>query len=765
MKANTINLLEKAHNLAGGEAYQISVHYELVSMLLTSFVQDQFYRSSQSIRRCLQVLVEQADAEFAAKAAIYARTEFGMRNITHLLAACIAPRLSGKPWAKQFYERIVHRPDDMGKILAQLGQNKSNRALPNALKKGFAQAFNKFDTYQLAKYKNTGDKVSLTDVLRLVHPSCTDRNKVGLQSLIQGNLKNTDTWESRLSAAGQLASPGARKQAKAQVWRSLLQEKRLGYFALLRNLRNIIEQAPEAIEAACQQLTNRYLIKKSLVLPFRIDTAYHQLVHPAPPAPSHPHIPCRPYRPKPPNVPKINQRIPDKIKHICLAVLLKKAPEKRLKKLFDSIKKFAWDEEKIRQSAPKMQKSYYELREVVQQLLPYEEVLTTLVHQLVTAKPNSMLASEAVISQFRLKIQHALHAGYRFPHKKIAQIVIGWGQGFSQLFQILTQHLWLVHLAKKIVALVQAHQKKIKRNPLPFFRSCLPEVVQLVAAEKATQPIIAEKIQAQLIILFNQEQKRSIQLWQSYQQQRATYRQYIKLYPSWEKQYKQELVQYQRTIKRYEKKLAKYQQRLATWKAQRPAKEALILQVKEALEKATEISLDNVPVFAGHTLVALDTSGSMAGQPFQIGSLLMAALAHANLNADLMVFDSRADYLQVPHDNILSIRKQIPFRGWGTDFHTIFQKANKAYDRIIILSDMQAWKGYNTPEEAYRRYCQKYRCQPYIYSFDLAGYGSLQFPENRVCALAGFSENIFDIMQVVEMDKNALVHAIEAVKI
>lgn len=128
MKTNlTIDLHEKIHNLAGGEAYQVSIHYELVSILLTSFVQDQFYRSSQSTQHRLQALVAQADVEFAAKAAIYARTEFGMRSITHILAACIAPRLSGKPWAKQFYERIVHRPDDMGKILAQLEQNKSSK--------------------------------------------------------------------------------------------------------------------------------------------------------------------------------------------------------------------------------------------------------------------------------------------------------------------------------------------------------------------------------------------------------------------------------------------------------------------------------------------------------------------------------------------------------------------------------------------------------------------------------------------------------------
>jgi hypothetical protein len=48
-----------------------------------------------------------------------------------------------------------------------------------------------------------------------------------------------------------------------------------------------------------------------------------------------------------------------------------------------------------------------------------------------------------------------------------------------------------------------------------------------------------------------------------------------------------------------------------------------------------------------------------------------------------------------------------------------------------------------------------------VYSFDLQGYGSLQFPEQNVFALAGFSDKVFDLMQLLETDRIALIREIE----
>ncbi len=52
---------------------------------------------------------------------------------------------------------------------------------------------------------------------------------------------------------------------------------------------------------------------------------------------------------------------------------------------------------------------------------------------------------------------------------------------------------------------------------------------------------------------------------------------------------------------------------------------------------------------------------------------------------------------------------------------------------------------------------------PCVYSFDLKGYCTLQFPQERVYCLAGWSDRVFDIMQKLDADPQALVREIEAV--
>ena len=467
-------------NLAGGQAYAQSNELALVSLLLTSFVNDQFYKNAQTTLADLKKLSEKIkDKEFVAKSAIYARDKFGMRSVTHALAAELTSQLNGAEWGKDFYNKVVVRVDDMTEILSYYlayKTEKNNPKFPNALKKGFAKAFDKFDGYQLAKYKGENKEVKLVDIVNLVHPVPTQRNLEALQLLVKGELKNTQTWESKLSAVGQQAeSEEDLAELKSNAWSELIETKKIGYFALLRNLRNIITQSPQSVKAACEMLVDERLIKNSRVLPFRFATAY------------------------------------------------------------DEINKIG---------------SSKEVRDVLM-----------------------------------------------------------------------------------------------------------------------------------------------------------------------------------------------------------------------AINQSLEVSVQNVPKFDGETLVVMDVSGSMMGRASEIASLFGAVLAKAN-NCDVMTFATNADYKSYnPMDSVMSIRSSFRYSGGGTNFKSIFQKANKKYDRIIILSDMQGWMGYTTPSSEFKSYKSKFGANPFVYSWDLAGYGTLQFPENNVFALAGFSDKVFDIMKMMELDKKALYNEINAIQL
>src|SRR5690606_23450596 len=103
------------------------------------------------------------------------------------------------------------------------------RPLSAQMKKGLARAFCKFDAYQLAKYDRPGP-VRLRDVLFLVHAKPAAATQADTwKKLAAKALDSPDTWEVALSAGAD----------KRDTFERLLKEKKLGYLALLRNLRNM----------------------------------------------------------------------------------------------------------------------------------------------------------------------------------------------------------------------------------------------------------------------------------------------------------------------------------------------------------------------------------------------------------------------------------------------------------------------------------------------------------------------------------------------
>jgi hypothetical protein len=355
-----------------------------------------------------------------------------------------------------------------------------------AMKKGFAQAFNRFDAYSLSKYRGEGKEIKLVDIVNLVHPVPTEKNANAIKQLVDGTLKATETWEAKLTKAGQEASSEEEKaEFKKDVWIKLIKEKKMGYLALLRNLRNVAEQAPEVLVEALNSLTNEAFIKKSLIFPFQLLTAYKEFVS-------------------------------------------------------------------------------------------------------------------------------------------------------------------------------------------------------------------ANTKEARLI--------------------------------------------------------------------------------KTGLSLAIDLSAQNLRSLnlSGETLVVVDNSGSMDSPVTkspnvkcnELGALFGIAFAKA-YNADIMEFGTSARY--IPYDlNEGSIAFAADFGrknkvGHGTDFTSIFKTLNKKYDRILIFSDMQGWMSGGAPRKQFYDYKLKYAADPFIYSFDLRGYGSMQFPESKVVAMAGYSDKVFDLMRVLEQDKDALIKEIKKI--
>jgi 60 kDa SS-A/Ro ribonucleoprotein len=460
-------------NLAGGEAFQQTPKMEFASLVLTTLMKDQFYRTEAQIVAKIRELMTKVSPEFAAQTAVYARRVHGMRSVTHFIAAEIAKNVKAKPWTRKFFNAVVRRPDDILEILScYIALYK--KPIPNSLRRGLGDAISRLNDYELAKYRKSAASLSMVDAVNLVHPKSTE----SITKLMKGTLAPAETWETKMTTAGQKGETEDETAGlKADAWRELLKSGKIGYMAIIRNIRNILEQAPDMVDRLCELITDPERVKNSLMFPYRFLSAI----------------------------------------------------------------------------------------------------------DIVTAG-------------------------------------------------------------------------------------------NFAGAQK----------------------------------------------------------------------------------------------VLRALNAAVDISLANVPKFPGSTLVVLDTSGSMttgmvgSKSAAEVGSLFAATLVKA-LDADFMSFSDNAHYQTLNSaDSTLSVAKSIKFISGGTNFHAIFQEANKAYDRVIILSDMQGWVGHNAPTASFAAYCKRLGANPLVYSFDLCGMGTMQFPQNRVFALAGFSDKVFSIMEQLETNRNAMIEEIEA---
>jgi len=262
-------------NKGGGVGFAQDRETELASLILTSFLSGNAHESeSVQEQRLTDLLDSFGESTFPAKAAIFARNEFGMRSVSHLIAAEIGERIKGKEWTKSFFEKVIRRPDDITEILSRTISQVGT--VPNAMKKGLAASFAKFDEYQLAKYRGEGKAVSLVDAVNLLHPKPVGKNKIALKKLIADTLRSVNTWESKISEAGKSEDVA---EAKSEAWEDLIKTKKIAYLALVRNLRNILTSVKDVgvIQEACELLMNKEKCKNSLIFPFTFWSAYFEV--------------------------------------------------------------------------------------------------------------------------------------------------------------------------------------------------------------------------------------------------------------------------------------------------------------------------------------------------------------------------------------------------------------------------------------------------------------------------------------------------------
>jgi hypothetical protein len=243
----------------GGPARVISPELQLRRSVLACMLwEKEFYEDGQEIAARIQALVPKVKAETVAALAVEARSKMKLRHIPLLLVREMARLKTHREYVARTLVQVIQRADEIAEFVAIYWKD-GRVPLSAQVKKGLAQAFLKFDEYQLAKYDRSGP-VRLRDVLFLCHAKPRDAEQAGLwKRLIQGERETPDTWEVTLSSGAD----------KRESWERLLRERKLGGLALLRNLRNMKQAgADESLVTGAIESMNM-----ARVLPFRFLSA------------------------------------------------------------------------------------------------------------------------------------------------------------------------------------------------------------------------------------------------------------------------------------------------------------------------------------------------------------------------------------------------------------------------------------------------------------------------------------------------------------
>lgn len=229
------HVYDTEHRLAGGYgaiAAKQDPEQQLRRMVLACLLwEDLAYVNGKSVADEIKALVPQVDPARVAALALEARYQQKLRHIPLLLVREMVRHESHRPFVRDTLRKVIHRPDELSEFLA-LYWKEGRCPLACSVKRGLADAFSKFDAYQLAKWDRASE-IRLRDVLFLCHaaPETYQTDQLWKQ-LIQGTLPVPETWEVGLSAAKSDID-------KRIVWCDLIARNKLGALAVLRNLRNM----------------------------------------------------------------------------------------------------------------------------------------------------------------------------------------------------------------------------------------------------------------------------------------------------------------------------------------------------------------------------------------------------------------------------------------------------------------------------------------------------------------------------------------------
>ena len=171
-------------NKAGGSAFSMADEAALAQYACTGTFNDTFYSTAEVQLKETLALAQRVSPEFLAKTAIYAREKGFMKDMPAFLLAVLSTR------DVELFKKTFPKVIDNGKMLRNFVQMMRSgavgrKSLGSAPKKAVRSWLQSRKETQLFR-DSIGDKPSLADVIKMVHPAPADKSREATYAYLLG---------------------------------------------------------------------------------------------------------------------------------------------------------------------------------------------------------------------------------------------------------------------------------------------------------------------------------------------------------------------------------------------------------------------------------------------------------------------------------------------------------------------------------------------------------------------------------------------------
>jgi len=273
-------------NNAGGTAYSLSDKAALAQLAMTGCFNGTYYVSGEDQLKRVLELANKADPAFVAKLAVYSRQKGLMKDMPAVLAAVVAGKDSNL--LSKIFSKVIDNPKMLRNFVQIIRSGATGRkSLGTRPKKLIQDYLDRLTDEQLFK-ADVGNDPSLQDIIKLVHPKPTNKQRSALYGYLldkeynkadlSGLVKQYESFKKDMT--GEIPDVPFQMLTALpltdQHWKQIADNATWNQVRMNINTfqRHNVFSDPTLLKALCDKLQDPEQVKRAKVFPYQLYTAF-----------------------------------------------------------------------------------------------------------------------------------------------------------------------------------------------------------------------------------------------------------------------------------------------------------------------------------------------------------------------------------------------------------------------------------------------------------------------------------------------------------